>query len=555
MSTDSGLTALHTVIAAFAGRYEWSSLDVPVRQYANQLRTAEDVDATTYKLLKLLLATRQYACATLIADASLAVAPTDKAVQRNYAQALVDSGRIAPALRIYTDVAESPSSTDHDRAEAIGGVGRCYKQLLLDEQNAERKSKFLVQGLHAYRQLYDADNRLFWHGINATALLSYADREGISVAGVEDPGASARETAAAVLAEIARLKKPNSWAYATACEAHIARREDEAALEYAKKFVEALDTNAFSIASLLRQIETVWKISPESPLGTTLLPVLRSTLAKLQGGSVWVGTKDITEERLDKLDNLEHAVEGPMFERVFGRDRFQTLRWWRRGLMRCRAVVRIDDVNGDAIGSGFLVNGKTLHDNLPDLVVVTNCHVVPDAVGECDAVAAFLGLDEDDCGNKRFEVKRLCWHSPAGRPGLDTAILELECYPDVDPMPLSPELRLTNDATRAYVIGHPRGYDQPQFSIQDNLLIDHDDSRLHYRSPTEGGSSGSPVFDERWNVIGLHHAGSATMSRLSGRGTHQANEALRIDAIRRALEDDPPIPDALNGRSRRGPQA
>jgi V8-like Glu-specific endopeptidase len=71
--------------------------------------------------------------------------------------------------------------------------------------------------------------------------------------------------------------------------------------------------------------------------------------------------------------------------------------------------------------------------------------------------------------------------------------------------------------------------------LQDNLVIDHDNTRLQYRAPTEGGSSGSPVFDSQWRVIGLHHAGSETMPRLNGEGTHAANVALRIDAIRERL--------------------
>ena len=96
---------------------------------------------------------------------------------------------------------------------------------------------------------------------------------------------------------------------------------------------------------------------------------------------------------------------------------------------------------------------------------------------------------------------------------------------------------------RAYIIGHPKGLEQPQFSLQDNLLLDYDGSRLHYRSPTEPGSSGSPVFDDQWQLIGLHHAGDLAMRRLNGKaGTYPANEALRIDAICNALATRRPAP-------------
>jgi V8-like Glu-specific endopeptidase len=96
---------------------------------------------------------------------------------------------------------------------------------------------------------------------------------------------------------------------------------------------------------------------------------------------------------------------------------------------------------------------------------------------------------------------------------------------------------------RVYIIGHPMGLEQPQFSLQDNLLLDYDRDRLHYRAPTEPGSSGSAVFDDQWKLIGLHHAGNLAMPRLNGKGgTYPANEALRIDAICTALATRQPAP-------------
>ena len=90
---------------------------------------------------------------------------------------------------------------------------------------------------------------------------------------------------------------------------------------------------------------------------------------------------------------------------------------------------------------------------------------------------------------------------------------------------------------RAYVVGHPRGGGL-QVALHDSRLIDVDDDErlLHYRTPTDPGSSGSPVFNEAWEVMGLHHAGSATTPRLHGTGTYEANEAIALGAIRRKIK-------------------
>ena len=97
---------------------------------------------------------------------------------------------------------------------------------------------------------------------------------------------------------------------------------------------------------------------------------------------------------------------------------------------------------------------------------------------------------------------------------------------------------------RVYVVGHPGGKEL-SFSFQDNELLGHEGNpngkprlsgvcRVHYRAPTEPGSSGSAVFDESlWEVIALHHAGSSFgVPRLNGEpGTYAANEGIAIESI------------------------
>jgi tetratricopeptide (TPR) repeat protein len=524
-----GLAQEQAQIDEAVGEFDWGAAKRGAERYAGLLRVATELPPEVLEVIDLLQDNHQYDAVMDVADAALAIAPDDRTVWKYYAQALVDQGRTAPALRVYSRMADDPGATSYQHAEARGGVGRCYKQLFLTTGDPGRRVEYLRRALEAYGGLYFADRSRYWHGINALALLARAGQDAISVPGTSRPGQIAADMAAEVLGTIKKLEPEDRgpWATATACEAHVARGEVAEAVSRARKLVADKATDAFVIGALLRQLLEVWRVEPDTELGTKLLPPLRSALLKKRGGGVTLTAEDVSAGRLDSL------------EKVFGADRYQPLQWWRNGLARCRAVARIDDGNGYPHGTGFLLKGSDLHESLPEMVVVTNGHVVPDSVTVDNTVVTFHGLDNDEAPSS-YKVRRQWWYSPPGHRTVDTAVLELEDTPKVvDPLPVATKWPKLADRPRTYIIGHPGGNEQLQFSVQDNLLLDLDDTRLHYRSPTEPGSSGSPLFDDQWKVIGLHHSGKSTMPRLNDKdGTYEANEALRIDAIREAMRAD-----------------
>ena len=56
------------------------------------------------------------------------------------------------------------------------------------------------------------------------------------------------------------------------------------------------------------------------------------------------------------------------------------------------------------------------------------------------------------------------------------------------------------------IIQHPSG-EPKQVALRENRLIDRLPDYLHYETDTAPGSSGSPVFNDSWEVVALHHSG------------------------------------------------
>ena len=323
----------------------------------------------------------------------------------------------------------------------------------------------------------------------------------------------------------------------TACEAAIALGRYDEAVERAEAFIETTP-EGFTVAAFLRQLQKVWQLDTTTSPGDDLLPVLRSALLTVDGGRVTVASSDVRAARLadefggGRLERDPRSRPIPVADLV--PHGAEALPGGGPHPDRRRATA-----SAPGSSSRAPTCTRTYRHSWSSPTVTS----FPRTSTPTDAHVAFHGLDDDPGRQARFRVARQWWYQPSADRGLDTTILELDGYPqDVVPTPLAqglPPKPLRN--RRAYVIGHPRGSAQPQFSLQDNILLDYDHRVLHYRSPTEGGSSGSPVFDDEWRLIGLHHAGGTRMPQLNkAGGTYAANEGITIDAIRGGLAIDPP---------------
>jgi hypothetical protein len=182
-------------------------------------------------------------------------------------------------------------------------------------------------------------------------------------------------------------------------------------------------------------------------------------------------------------------------------------------------------------GTGFLVDAP----GAP--LVLTNHHVLFDwTAGERRAskLEAWFSYETGPSGPKPVSVVHGDPATIVGQRDLDWAAFRLvEPVPDTWPhLPLKPSRPPEIDAL-AFIIQHPGGR-MKQIGLTRNQVQLVDDRVVQYLTDTEAGSSGSPVFDDRWEVIALHHSW-VQVAKTEGRPPAYRNEGIRIERVREGL--------------------
>jgi hypothetical protein len=444
-----------------------------------------------------------------VADAFLRTGLEDAQIRRRYVQALIEDGKLYGATTYVNMLLHTLTPDDAEWSEAKGLLGRIYKQEYVNSRG--KRTGKLTEAIEQYSDAYEKDP--VWHGINQVALLARAERDGV-------PAKDFRPLAQQLLALLKKaLDNPggaSSWERATLVEIHVALGDYDAAFAWAERYVQADGVEAFHIGSLRRQLNEVWGITSDSEPGGRLLAVLDAELL-YKGGDVSLSSEEVV-----------HGLEAD-----FGGG-FVRYGWYDAGLKRCKSVARIETLNGDGLGTGFLIDGDFFYAGWQDRpLLLTNAHVISEG-GQYrlsirpEAAMAFFSVS-----SKRYSCAALHDSSPPDE--LDFSIVELkELDPKSSCCPTTPPAATfdRNLEQRLFVIGHPNSGDLA-FSLRDSVWLDEDHRYMHYRTPTAKGSSGSPVFDDtNWVVVGLHHKGKEKMPKLRGQtGVYEANEAVRLTAI------------------------
>lgn len=206
--------------------------------------------------------------------------------------------------------------------------------------------------------------------------------------------------------------------------------------------------------------------------------------------------------------NLAHKV----YERILQGNELQPINYLERGTIAARAVARvvIQSAFGAGYGTGFLIAPQ---------VLLTNNHVLPDEDTARQSTAQFLyEVDLGDTPREpltfRLDPDRLFETSV----DLDFTAVALAASPGqgvagLDGLGYLPLLRTVGKAFEGEwltVIQHPGG-ERKQICVRENRLLKRDKDVLWYSTDTLQGSSGSPVFNNDWFVVALHHSGIPEM--------------------------------------------
>ena len=552
----------------------WSELD---RLLTDAGVPIENADAV--KLIRDLRKVRTFDLLAKTSDRLMARGYQDNGLARRmYAQALIDSGQLFAGIGMLMPMLDDPNVSADEKAEALGVLGRAYKQLYVDTIDSAAElvvnrrpfEAHLQNAIDYYRKAVEAfkSEMRTWPQINLIALVNLAKRDGCAIANAPDADALARSLIEQE--EPKALSSDDPYVSVNVAEAYFALGQTKKAAQYYNVFVNHKNAGPFEIGSALRQLEQVWRIKADTSDEGQIVAGLKAALAGKSNGVLTL----TGEERAAIAQSAGSPPAGGIYETVCDGGKFIKFSRFQE-IVRCGAsVARIRRPDYFAHGTGFLVRGEELSAELePGMYLLTNSHVISDDPAERREHGSLLPKEarvifEAEASEGQAKVYELepniVWRSPIGRH--DATLVRFATPCAFKALTLAPrgQLPIAEDATRQKqgttiaLLGHPA---EAPLSLsvmgslenKDGEVVDiggttkgaKDPIYLHYRTPTEGGNSGSPVFsteNDKWAVIGLHHAGfdkAKGRPRLDGKpGTNFANEGVWVDSIRAAIDGD-----------------
>lgn len=260
-------------------------------------------------------------------------------------------------------------------------------------------------------------------------------------------------------------------------------------------------------------------------MSTSIRFKIATGCAPVEGPKVaWRGavqTTRTTAEALAAQTEKTVADAALTSEKLIGENNLRPIGFLERGVMLSKAVCLVE-VAGFGSGTGFLIGPG---------VVMTNHHVIP-TIEHAGRARVRFNYEEDVDG--RLKASEYVAGLPQAfyftNQALDYSLIAVSGSPELryGIIPIVPGL-IPSIGSRVNIIQHPEA-EPKQIALVDNEIAYVDQRVAQYLTDTLPGSSGSPVFDDNWSLVALHHSGGWIPSSDSS-STHFRNEGILIAAI------------------------
>lgn len=264
----------------------------------------------------------------------------------------------------------------------------------------------------------------------------------------------------------------------------------------------------------------------------------------LIGGDLEVlkGLPRVSRQGVAALLAPRAAAAGELEKMVGSTEDFVPVAYLDLSRAAANAVARVVDAKRRAIGTGFMVSPR---------LFLTNNHVADTAEVAGGQVLQFgyeLAVDGTPIEPTEFALDPASFFWTSSKDDLDATVVAVgepvsgdRPLADFGWCPLSSAKDKHADGDFVTIIQHPEG-DFKQIALRENRVIGRGKAgrTLHYGADTLKGSSGSPVFNDQFSVVALHHAGGprneATLDS-DEPVPEDSNEGIRISALVKALRD------------------
>ena len=203
---------------------------------------------------------------------------------------------------------------------------------------------------------------------------------------------------------------------------------------------------------------------------------------------------------------------------------FLPVGYLREGWLASNKVVRIR--TSTESGTGFLIGNRML---------MTNRHVLPNTNALVGGVADF-DYDAENYGKRQEYISfKLDPDRYFVSKTFDICVVGIESSSEFDRTPLAISKEAARIDDRISIIQHPEGAHK-QIAMHRNFVVSVVDDKVYYLTDTLPGSSGSPLFNKRWDIVGIH-IGSTKIKHPTMNNEITVNIGHNLVAIQQCLEE------------------